>query len=656
MAELIFPNFGNALLAGSSAAYSLRRGRREADEEQRRLDARQYIDPALKGDQGAFGKLASADPAAASSIATMLGRMDATQRARAKDAAEYTAQGANAILQADPASRPAIYRQIREDGIRRGYNLDSLPPEYNPSMDGMLRTQRSMAIPILEQMKLEQAPTQVDMPGAGGAGPTATSSGAGPYAGAIAGIESAGAPNGGYGALGPPADSKGSRAYGKYQVMDFNIGPWTQEVLGKAMTPQEFLANPQAQDAVFSGKFGQYVQKYGSPQAAARAWFAGEGGMNNPNAKDVLGTSVAGYERKFLAGMPAGATPSSPLANSVPQVNTAQMPGAPAGLIPPGPPPAQMPQRGVPGPVANGPPVQLAQGDGGGQPVQASPPKRNGAFFEEDPAQHGYIMQGVRKNGITTPQVIEGGYFVYRDPRGGPGVLYKPQAAPAAPSGYRPRADGGLEAIPGGPAEQAASKASADQAQAASKASVEQANKLRDDFRSEPVVKAYRVVVPMLESARDAATRPTRAADLNLVYAFAKLMDPESVVRESETGMVVASGTVTDRLAGMLGQLNGGQTLQPETRAKLIRELESRFKSLDESYRELSESYGEIADSNGVKRSHVILPIRKPKDASKPEGGDREKLLNDARAAIQKGADPAAVAKRLKEMGVEDGL
>lgn len=145
------------------------------------------------------------------------------------------------------------------------------------------------------------------------------------------------------------------------------------------------------------------------------------------------------------------------------------------------------------------------------------------------------------------------------------------------------------------------------------------ASKLRDDFRAEPVTKAYRVVVPMLESAKDAINRPTRAADLNLIYAFAKLMDPDSVVRESETGMVVASGTVADRLGGLIGQLNGGQMLQPETRQRLIAELESRFRSLEESYLTLEGSYRDIAKSGGINPDHVILPIR-GKGAARSEG------------------------------------
>lgn len=122
--------------------------------------------------------------------------------------------------------------------------------------------------------------------------------GAGP---AIAKIESGGR----YDALGPVANAQGDRAHGKYQVMGANIGPWTKEILGREMTPQEFLADPQAQEAVFSAKWNQYRQQFGSDEAAARAWFAGPGGMNNPNAQDVNGVTVAQYSQKFQQGMPA---------------------------------------------------------------------------------------------------------------------------------------------------------------------------------------------------------------------------------------------------------------------------------------------------------------------------------------------------------------
>jgi hypothetical protein len=126
--------------------------------------------------------------------------------------------------------------------------------------------------------------------------PTAQPSGSN-YSRAIAGIESGGR----YDLLGPVTKT-GDRAYGKYQVMGANIPEWTQAALGTSMTPEQFLADEKAQDAVFNHRFGQYVDKYG-PTGAAKAWFAGEGGMNNPNATDQLGTSVDDYARRFNAGL-----------------------------------------------------------------------------------------------------------------------------------------------------------------------------------------------------------------------------------------------------------------------------------------------------------------------------------------------------------------
>jgi hypothetical protein len=131
------------------------------------------------------------------------------------------------------------------------------------------------------------------------------------YGSAIASIESGGK----YDALGPVTKT-GDRAHGKYQVMGANIGPWSQEALGRKLTSQEFMADPKAQDAIFNHRFGQYAQKYG-PEGAARAWFAGEGGMNDPNRKDQLGTSVAQYGQKFTQAM--GGQPQQPQSPGVPQ-------------------------------------------------------------------------------------------------------------------------------------------------------------------------------------------------------------------------------------------------------------------------------------------------------------------------------------------------
>jgi hypothetical protein len=116
------------------------------------------------------------------------------------------------------------------------------------------------------------------------------------WANAIARIESAG--SGDYSAVGP-VTNKGNRAYGRYQVMDFNVGPWTEQYYGRRLTPEEFLASPQAQDAVFSGAFGSSVEKYGNPQDAASVWFTGKPMSEGANRSDILGTTGSAYVDKF---------------------------------------------------------------------------------------------------------------------------------------------------------------------------------------------------------------------------------------------------------------------------------------------------------------------------------------------------------------------
>lgn len=116
---------------------------------------------------------------------------------------------------------------------------------------------------------------------------------------AIASIESAG--SGDYEAIGP-RHAKLGRALGRYQIMEANIGPWSREVLGREITVEEFMANPDLQDAIFDGKFGQYVREFG-PEGAAQAWFAGPQGVGKMGRKDSLGTSVAAYTRKFSTAL-----------------------------------------------------------------------------------------------------------------------------------------------------------------------------------------------------------------------------------------------------------------------------------------------------------------------------------------------------------------
>ena len=117
---------------------------------------------------------------------------------------------------------------------------------------------------------------------------------------AIIGKES----GGNYNAVNPD-----SGALGIGQVMPENVGPWTQRYLGVTLTPQEFLNDRTAQDAVVNGRFrdmlaDQAAAGYKGEEAIRRAaavWYSGDGNLWNYNKPEYYNgrryPSIAEYTK-----------------------------------------------------------------------------------------------------------------------------------------------------------------------------------------------------------------------------------------------------------------------------------------------------------------------------------------------------------------------
>jgi hypothetical protein len=130
---------------------------------------------------------------------------------------------------------------------------------------------------------------------------------------------------------------------------------------------------------------------------------------------------------------------------------------------------------------------------------------------------------------------------------------------------------------------------------------------LRKEFNALPQVKAYGEVQPVLQSAREAAGTDNAAADLNLIYAAAKIMDPTSVVRESETSMIVATGSPAQKYQGMFNHILGGGRLTAEMRKNLMREVESRGRGYEAGYQSARKAYEGIANKNNIPLDQVFI-------------------------------------------------
>lgn len=74
------------------------------------------------------------------------------------------------------------------------------------------------------------------------------------------------------------ARNRTSGAMGKYQIMPSNIAGtgrgWDYEILGRDISTQQFMSDPNLQEQIARGKLKQYYDQMG-PGGAAIAWYAG---------------------------------------------------------------------------------------------------------------------------------------------------------------------------------------------------------------------------------------------------------------------------------------------------------------------------------------------------------------------------------------------
>jgi len=87
---------------------------------------------------------------------------------------------------------------------------------------------------------------------------------------------------------------------GRYQINSANAGPWSEQVLGRRMTPEELRNDPKAQDAIFEYKMKQYTKMFGSPEKAFLAWHGGEN-IFNQSADKAMTPELLGYGQRAAA-------------------------------------------------------------------------------------------------------------------------------------------------------------------------------------------------------------------------------------------------------------------------------------------------------------------------------------------------------------------
>ena len=132
--------------------------------------------------------------------------------------------------------------------------------------------------------------------------------------------------------------------------------------------------------------------------------------------------------------------------------------------------------------------------------------------------------------------------------------------------------------------------------------------KLEADLRGEvkDKLKDYEAVRGAYQKIENALK--TGAGDIAVVYAFAKLNDPTSVVRESEFETVAKSGSLGQRIKNYVEQAKTGK-MNPELRENLRQQARQMYLSQQQQAESVANQYRELAKSYNLDPNKILSGI-----------------------------------------------
>ena len=169
---------------------------------------------------------------------------------------------------------------------------------------------------------------------------------------------------------------------------------------------------------------------------------------------------------------------------------------------------------------------------------------------------------------------------------------------------------------------------------------------LFDKFNQEPSVKKFKSGNVALKEMENLAAQESTYGDQGLISGYAKILDPESVVREGEYAVVERGGGFFDNLRNRIDILQGRARLQPAQRAALLRAAQSIQSGRQAEYQRIRAAYEKRATQYGLDPQRTfgledeITAAPQPATQSAPASGmdpERKKRLEELRKKLRGG-------------------
>lgn len=139
-------------------------------------------------------------------------------------------------------------------------------------------------------------------------------------------------------------------------------------------------------------------------------------------------------------------------------------------------------------------------------------------------------------------------------------------------------------------------------------------NKLRDEWNAQSknfttVRDAYSKVLAAGERVK---TQPSAAADIAMIFAYMRMLDPNSVVREGEFATAQNAVGIPDRVRNMYNRAMDGNMLNNKQRAEIEGEARKVFQRQRKSQDEVDKRYKGMAERAGLDPQNVVADMATP--------------------------------------------
>lgn len=135
----------------------------------------------------------------------------------------------------------------------------------------------------------------------------------------------------------------------------------------------------------------------------------------------------------------------------------------------------------------------------------------------------------------------------------------------------------------------------------------ENAMKLGEAFKQEPIYKTHQVINQAYNQINNALDKGNAAGDLTAAIKINKLLDPDSIVRESEVATVANATGLIDKLSNYASQVAKGTRLNPEQRKEYRQLAKDFYRISGEQYNETRNKYAEMGKSNKIEGVDTML-------------------------------------------------